>query len=148
MSILHPVFEAELLVLDDVGVERPTDWVQETLAVLIDKRYSNKRPTILTGNLNDVIDGPNYGDSVQFRLGARTRSRLLEMCRWVFIESYDTRETGIHPNEKSVGKWNERAKRLEGTVEKTRGMAKARLRQSQPSVDLKWSGGKAGSTSK
>ncbi len=128
MEILSPVFDADLLVLDDVGVERPTEWVQETLAVLIDKRYTNRKSTILTANLNDEMDGKDYVDSVQFRLGPRTRSRLLEMCRWIFIESYDTREVGIHPSEKSVGQWIDRAKRLEGTIEKSRGMAKARLR--------------------
>ena len=82
MGILTPIFDADVLVLDDVGLERPTEWVQETLGVLIDKRYSNQKPTILTGNLNDDSSGKDFVDSVQFRLGPRTRSRLLEMCRW------------------------------------------------------------------
>ena len=146
MGILKPIFDADVLVLDDVGVERPTEGVQETLAVLIDKRYSNQKPTILTGNLNDdSSDAEGFFDSVQFRLGRRTRSRLLEMCRWVFIESYDTREIGIHPTDKKIGEWNRRVKQLPGQVaDKPKGMAKARLRGGSD-ADLKWTGGKGGS---
>ena len=103
MGILTPIFDADVLVLDDVGLERPTEWVQETLGVLIDKRYSNQKPTILTGNLNDDSSGKDFVDSVQFRLGPRTRSRLLEMCRWVFIESYDTRELKFTPPTRKSG---------------------------------------------
>lgn len=145
MGILGPIFDADVLVLDDVGLERPTEWVQETLGVLIDKRYSNQKPTILTGNLNDESSGKDFFDSVQFRLGPRTRSRLLEMCRWVFIESYDTREVGIHPTDKKIGEWNQRTKQVPGQVpDKQKGMAKARLRATGD-ADLKWTGGKGGS---
>ncbi len=145
MEILNPIFEADVLVLDDAGTERPTEWVQETLGVLIDKRYSNRKPTILTANLNDESDGKEFFDSVQYRLGPRSRSRLLEMCDWVFIESYDTREVGIHPTDQKIGEWNQRAKTLRGQVpDKTRGLAKARLRPSTD-AELKWTGGKAGS---
>lgn len=144
MEILKPVFESDVLVLDDVGVERPTEWTQETLAILIDKRYSNQKPTILTGNLNDALDGDHYGDSVQFRLGPRTRSRLKEMCRWVHISSHDTRELGFRPSRQQLDAWKDKQSKLTGQVERTKGMAKAKLKR-QGNADLKWAGGKAGS---
>jgi DNA replication protein DnaC len=145
MDVVGPIFDADVLVLDDVGLERPTEWVQETLGLLIDKRYSTRKTTILTANLNDDSEGKDFVDSVQFRLGPRTRSRLKEMCDWIFIESYDTREVGIHPTDQEIGRWNQRTKELRSQVpDKSKGMAKARLRPSAH-ADLKWTGGKAGS---
>lgn len=146
MEVLTPIFEADLLVLDDVGVERPTDWVQEMLAVVIDKRYSSRKATILTANLNDdAPDSRQFFDSVQYRLGARTRSRLKEMCRWITIDSYDTREIGIRPTDKDIREWARRSRQAAQMPDKTQGMAKARLRGAVADAELKWSGGKAGS---
>ncbi len=50
MDILRPVMEAELLVLDDIGKERPTDWVEETMSHIVSARYNEKRITIFTTN--------------------------------------------------------------------------------------------------
>ena len=44
MDIIRPVMEAELLVLDDLGAERPTDWVEETMNVIVNSRYNAKLP--------------------------------------------------------------------------------------------------------
>ena len=54
-----------------------------------------RRPTIFTSNL---IDSPDSTDprSFIFQLGARTRSRLVEMCDWVEMHGADVRETGPH----------------------------------------------------
>ena len=53
--------EAELLVLDDLGRERPTDWVEETMTLIVNTRYTESRPTIFTTNypLVDATTDPN-----------------------------------------------------------------------------------------
>ena len=50
MDILRPVMQAELLVLDDLGAERLTDWVEETMNLIVNTRYNDEKPTIFTSN--------------------------------------------------------------------------------------------------
>ena len=50
VDVLRPVVEAELLVLDDLGAERLTDWVDETMNFIVNTRYNDRRPTIFTSN--------------------------------------------------------------------------------------------------
>lgn len=63
--------EAPLLVLDDLGAEKPSEWVREQLYVIINRRYENMLPTIVTTNCStqELVD----------RVGQRTVSRLIEM---------------------------------------------------------------------
>ena len=49
MEILHPVFDAEVLVLDELGAAKPTDWVWDTVALVLNTRYNDKRTTIKIG---------------------------------------------------------------------------------------------------
>ena len=85
MGILTPIIDADILVLDDLGTEKTSEWVQETLGLVVNSRYNTRRPTILTSNLQDPMDS-NDPNSFMFQIGARTRSRLLEMCDWVEIQ--------------------------------------------------------------
>ena len=93
MDVLAPVIKADLLVLDDLGAERTSEWVQETLGLVVNTRYNERRPTIFTSNL---VDSPDSTDprSFIYQLGARTRSRLAEMCDWVEMQGVDVREVG------------------------------------------------------
>ncbi|MBP0725563.1 ATP-binding protein [Bacillus sp. RG28] len=50
-QILEAVKTADLLVLDDIGVEKVTDWVEETFTRVLDYRLQNKKVTIFTSNL-------------------------------------------------------------------------------------------------
>ena len=93
MEVLKPLLDADLLVLDDLGAERTSEWVQETLGLVVNTRYNAKRPTIFTSNLVDVPDNTDPRSFI-FQLGARTRSRLIEMCDWVEIQGADIREVG------------------------------------------------------
>ncbi|MCC7124567.1 MAG: ATP-binding protein, partial [Acidobacteria bacterium] len=93
MDVLGPVLKADLLVLDDLGAERTSDWVQETLGLVVNTRYNERRPTIFTSNLKDLSDSTDPNSFI-FQLGARTRSRLHEMCDWVEIRGVDVREVG------------------------------------------------------
>ena len=96
-EILAPVFEGEVLVLDELGAKRPTAWVEETVFYIINQRYNQKRLTIFTSNYLDTeeeVDGRNPfykkgGDTLVDRIGVRLRSRLYEMCKIVEIWSGD-----------------------------------------------------------
>jgi DNA replication protein DnaC len=92
LRILAPVFEAEVLVLDELGASKPTEWVQETITHVINKRYNEKKVTIFTSNYLDFPIGSTYDESLTDRVGVRLRSRLHEMCRLVPMEGDDYRE--------------------------------------------------------
>jgi DNA replication protein DnaC len=149
MEVLTPLLGADLLVLDDLGAERTSDWVQETLGLVVNTRYNARRATIFTSNLVDLPDGSDPRSFV-FQLGARTRSRLVEMCDWVSIQGADVRETGPDPSADTIANWQRRSPGSPENVkpsslpDKTRSRARANLRD-RPASDLKWSGGKAGS---
>src|ERR671920_574677 len=54
MSVLAPVYQADVLVLDELGASKPTDWVRDTMMNIIGKRYNDKRLTIFTTNYTDA----------------------------------------------------------------------------------------------
>lgn len=70
-EILRPLIEADLLVLDELGSQKPTMFVQDILYYIINSRYNAQRSTIFT---------TNHADDLQDRIGERLRSRLFEMC--------------------------------------------------------------------
>lgn len=92
LKILAPVFDAEVLVLDELGASKPSEWVQETITHIINKRYNDKKITIFTSNYLDIPIGSAYDESLSDRVGIRLRSRLHEMCRLVPMEGDDYRE--------------------------------------------------------
>jgi len=75
--------EAEVLILDDLGAERPTPWSQEQLQWLIDERYKAGRPLLIGTNL-DVLEWPE-------QLGERAASRLAAMTRPTYMGGADLR---------------------------------------------------------
>jgi len=91
LQVLKPVLTADVLVLDELGAAKPTDWVQETVTYIVNERYNAKRATIFTSNYPDVAAGP-YDETLTDRVGIRLRSRLREMCRLVLIDGPDYRE--------------------------------------------------------
>jgi len=144
MGILKPILEADILVLDDLGTEKTSEWVQETLGLVINSRYNTRRPTILTSNLHDPLDGSDP-NSFMFQIGARARSRLLEMCEWVEIQGPDIRDIDRHTAAAEAGQWPAAPDNIKkGLPGKSRGQVRAQLRD-KGSADLKWTGGKAGS---
>lgn len=56
-AILDPVIHAELLVLDELGAQKPTPWVQNVLYLIINARYTERRPTLFTSNYRLPIRG-------------------------------------------------------------------------------------------
>jgi DNA replication protein DnaC len=101
LELLKPVFAAEVLVLDDLGAQKPNEWVWDTVALILNSRYNDKQTTIITTNYADLPAGggaksdveraarePSLGD----RIGDRMRSRLAEMCIRVDMKGKDFRQ--------------------------------------------------------
>ncbi|MBX3283440.1 MAG: ATP-binding protein [Acidobacteria bacterium] len=90
LSVLAPVLNTEVLVLDELGASKPTDWVRDTLGHIINTRYNDKKLTVFTTNYLD--SRPNEREeTLEDRIGVRTRSRLFEMCKSVEITGPDYR---------------------------------------------------------
>jgi DNA replication protein DnaC len=75
--------EADLLVLDDLGAEKASEWTQERLYSIVDDRYARCAPLIVTGNLPPGVLAGQTGD--------RVASRLAEMCQVVPMTGADRR---------------------------------------------------------
>ena len=97
--------ESEILVLDDLGAHRVTDWVEDTVTSIVTQRCNNRRATIVTTNLRDPEVGDQRGSGLQDdihskyfleeRIGMRARSRLFEMCKLIKmpdVEDYRLRK--------------------------------------------------------
>lgn len=92
LKILSPVLDAEILVLDEIGASKPTDWVKDTMAHIINTRYNDKKLTIFTTNYSDERRAER-DETLEDRIGVRLRSRLFEMCKTVIIQGEDFRRT-------------------------------------------------------
>ena len=90
LRVLSPVYQAEVLVLDELGASKPTDWVRDTMMQIINQRYNNKRLTVFTTNYLDARRTPTE-ETLEDRIGVRLRSRLYEMCKTVVVEGEDYR---------------------------------------------------------
>lgn len=99
-KVLAPVYQTEVLILDELGASKPTDWVRNTMMNVIGKRYNDRMLTILTTNYVDERSGPSE-KTLKDRVGARLRSRLFEMCRTVIMDGTDYRTK--FDNEKNDG---------------------------------------------
>jgi DNA replication protein DnaC len=104
LDVLRPVFETEVLVLDELGAVKPTEWVWDTVSLILNTRYNDSRTTIITTNYSDDAARDFNGTSdfaraqratrsetLGDRIGERMRSRLHEMCRIVKMEGSDFR---------------------------------------------------------
>ncbi|MCA1616955.1 MAG: ATP-binding protein [Acidobacteria bacterium] len=96
LKVLASVYEAEVLVLDELGASKPTDWVRDKMMQIIGTRYNEKKLTIFTTNYLDLRGAPAE-ETLEDRIGARLRSRLYEMCRTVVIEGADYRQRFDEP---------------------------------------------------
>lgn len=98
-KVLNAVIGCDVLALDDLGVERYTDWISEQLFTVINDRYLARRQTIITTNLatpEDLIERMDYTEwrGVRERIGyngERIVSRICEMGEWVRIVGEDQR---------------------------------------------------------
>jgi DNA replication protein DnaC len=102
--------DADVLLLDDLGAQRISDWVEDTVTSLITYRCNHQKPIIATTNLPDAditpqerkggsAGGTDYKRTLIDHIGMRARSRLFEMCRVIRmpsqIEDYRIRKARI-----------------------------------------------------
>jgi len=73
MSLFRRLCAVDLLHLDDLGAERRTDWVLEQLYSVVNERWQDERSIVITTNTLNL-------DELREQIGARTVSRLLEIC--------------------------------------------------------------------
>lgn len=104
LSILQPVLDAEVLLLDELAASNPSDWVKETLQHIINSRYNHKKVTLITttlpfgagaGRRETRAPSGEIIPDVEFslnQLGVTLRSRLYEMCKLVEMISDDYRK--------------------------------------------------------
>jgi DNA replication protein DnaC len=146
LEVLRPVMTADLLVLDDLGAEKTSEWVEETMNLIVNTRYSERRLTIFTSNFPDIPDDTDP-QSLLFRIGDRMRSRLHEMCDFVIMDAADYRERPQNAGpDDLINMWKMRRKTA---LPSPRGGRQARAQLREPArdgkADLKWPGGRAGS---
>ncbi len=91
LEVLRPVLDAKILVLDELGANKPSVWVKDTIAHIINHRYNEKQLTVFTSNYLDSPSKPGE-ETLTDRIEARLRSRLYEMCRVVQIDGDDFRK--------------------------------------------------------
>lgn len=115
-SILGPVIRAEVLVLDELGAQKPTEWVMDNLYLIMNSRYTAGRPTIFTSNYRlEDREGAVVGSSsltgrrgtgragaarqrpgaelLENRISAALVSRLYEMAQPIVLDGPDYRQT-------------------------------------------------------
>jgi DNA replication protein DnaC len=102
LELLKPVFAAEVLVIDDLGAQKPNEWVWDTVALILNTRYNDKQTTIVTTNYADLPAGSGSlteaeraarDQTLGDRIGDRMRSRLAEMCVRIEMTGEDFRQT-------------------------------------------------------
>jgi len=143
MDILRPVMDAELLVLDDLGAEKPSEWVEETMNLIVNTRYNERRPTIFTTNYEDLPDETAL-DSLRVRVGFRLHSRLHEMCEFLEYDGGDYRMMPANGGPDDLATLWKRHKGRRTLPARTHGPARAQIKEPSPSRELQWPGGKAG----
>ena len=109
-EVLEPIINTDLLVLDDLGAWKMTDWMNDTLFYILNQRYVNQRPSIITTNFEDrdqseirrldqVGGDASDREYLVERIGNRLRSRLMEMCVVVKMKGTDHRVQRQHYNQ-------------------------------------------------
>jgi len=107
MDVLRPVFDTEVLIIDELGAVKPTDWKWDTISDIINRRYNAQRTTIFTTNFPDLPESgasgstdlrskaaaerANRKETLGDRITERMRSRLHEMCKLVEVRGDDFR---------------------------------------------------------
>lgn len=74
-----------ILLVDDLGVSKGSEWVEDVTHRLVSGRYDDELPTIYTTNLSP--------DELDVAIGARMRSRLAEQCMTVRLVGNDRRRS-------------------------------------------------------
>lgn len=110
-DVLDPVYRADVLVLDELGAEKRTDWAWDMVSHILNMRYNEQRTTILTTNYanepgtlarKEALDGKDRpfdsGETLGDRIGERMFSRIQEMCLVLEMKGGDFRKGVKRPS--------------------------------------------------
>ncbi len=89
-NLFQELVRVPLLVIDDFASRRMNQWEEDFIYRIINRRYEDELPLVLTTNFLDEAEGRE--ETLEERIGYRMRSRLYEMCRTVFIQGEDYRK--------------------------------------------------------
>ena len=117
MQVLEPVIETDVLLLDDLGAWKMTDWMIDTLFYILNSRYMAKRATLITTNFEDVRpaqvrEGADQLVRKEFlveRIGPAPALAPAEMCVVIQMQGED-RASAQHRQERGPG-GSQRARR-------------------------------------
>ncbi len=82
-AVIDACAGCDLLVLDDLGVEKPSEFAVQSLYLVVDRRYSEMRRTVITSNFS-------IGEIAE-RVGDRIASRIAGMCKVIELQGEDRR---------------------------------------------------------
>ncbi len=98
-EVLLPLMKVDLLVWDDLGTGRPTEWAMETIRTLLNHRYTFQKQTIFTTNWSlrqqRTKPGETGEQTLAERIGPRLLSRIMEMAEVIQVTGADYR-TEVH----------------------------------------------------
>jgi DNA replication protein DnaC len=144
---IEPLLQAEILVLDELGTERPTEWVEETMNLIVNTRYNERRITLFTSNYPDK-ESSSLVDTLTERIGFRMFSRLCEMCDFVEVHGVHFREISPDATPDEIAKLDSKAGKGPKDLSPKRRHLKAQLRSEERAGSSKdqlgWSGGRGG----
>ena len=86
-DVFSASYKAEVLLLDDIGLEKPSTWVAEQISALVDERYRNKRLLVLGTNCTYIQLKDSYGE----RLASRLFDTASGAVAQVYLKSSDYR---------------------------------------------------------
>lgn len=145
-DVIRPVMEAELLVLDDLGAEKTSEWVDETMNLIVNTRYNHRRLTLFTTNYPATDPDPrSLAETLEERVGSRIYSRLHEMCDFVQMSALDHRKLGPDASPEEFARLEKKGRPVneQGLPPRARAL-RSQLRRGPGDADLKWPGGRAG----
>ena len=98
-EIIQPLIDAEVLVIDEMGKGRSSEWERGILDQLISKRYNSSKKTLVTTNYvaGEFLpkNSKTQTEVLEDRVGERIASRLYEMCEPLLLTGKDYRKRGI-----------------------------------------------------
>ena len=142
LEVLRPVMRADLLVLDDLGAEKTSEWVEETMNLIVNTRYNEQRLTLFTTNYQDIPDDDRPELAVVPHRAPDAVAAPRDVPSSCILDGADYRELPANGGEDDlVALWKTRKK----TLPSPRGSRPVRAQLRDGKGDLKWPGGRAGS---
>lgn len=89
-QLMSRLISADLLLFDELGASKLSEWVQDNIYHIFNKRYNNKKLTVCASNYSDM--SINNQETLTQRIGVRIRSRLYEMTEAFEIKGSDYRK--------------------------------------------------------